>query len=478
MKFSRDDLGMLLKVSETIYESGVCPPDIKNPKACFAVMLAGAEFDLGPMQSLRSLQVVKGKIGFTADFTVAQCLTSPKCKYFRLIESTDKVATYETLREGDPEPTRLSYTIAQATRAGLTKSDTWSRHTEAMLRARCAAALARATYPDRVAGVRTPDEVEEIETFNAPPAPAQLPPPARPEKPVEPPASQGTTEQPPVATDSGAASVTIPEGFALRVAEIELPGEAVAVWMKHRAELDASGPAVREAAWRALCEHTEKVGKMRNAKVWLEKAITEEDARTARNGDTKPAEPPALTTYRARLALAPTLDALTAMCLEMAPTVAQHREAAWGLAVRRATDLGADEAMLKDLIAKAGNITKEPAVWKVAADVLIGFAAATDRASVAAVVKRHGGAVAKLPKAISSVLIQARDARLVEITPTDVAAQIEDEIRRAASIPDLEAIGERVERELTGGTITADQAKALTALHEKAAAAMEMEPAA
>ena len=143
MKFSRDDLGMLLKVSETIYESGVCPPDIKNPKACFAVMLAGAEFDLGPMQSLRSLQVVKGKIGFTADFTVAQCLTSPKCKYFRLIESTDKVATYETLREGDPEPTRLSYTIAQATRAGLTKSDTWSRHTEAMLRARCAAALAR-----------------------------------------------------------------------------------------------------------------------------------------------------------------------------------------------------------------------------------------------------------------------------------------------------------------------------------------------
>ena len=35
----------------------------------------------------------------------------------------------------------------------------------------------------------------------------------------------------------------------------------------------------REAAWKALCKRTEEEGKMKNAKVWLKKAIAEEDAR-------------------------------------------------------------------------------------------------------------------------------------------------------------------------------------------------------
>jgi len=76
-----------------------------------------------------------------------------------------------------------------------------------------------------------------------------------------------------------------PEGplaaFHARLGEIELPGEAVAVWMKHRPELAAVAAAEREAAWAALCKRTEEVGKMKNAKAWLRKAIAEEDARRA-----------------------------------------------------------------------------------------------------------------------------------------------------------------------------------------------------
>lgn len=68
-------------------------------------------------------------------------------------------------------------------------------------------------------------------------------------------------------------------GFYARIAEIELPGEAVAVWMKYRAELAPLPVADREAAWRSLCKRTEEVGRMKNAKVWLKKAIAEEDAR-------------------------------------------------------------------------------------------------------------------------------------------------------------------------------------------------------
>ena len=76
------------------------------------------------------------------------------------------------------------------------------------------------------------------------------------------------------------------EAFYLRIGEIELPGEAAKVWMKHRTELAPLPVADREAAWKALCRRTEEVGKMKNAKVWLKKAIAEEDQRRASAGPT------------------------------------------------------------------------------------------------------------------------------------------------------------------------------------------------
>lgn len=69
-----------------------------------------------------------------------------------------------------------------------------------------------------------------------------------------------------------------------RIADIELPGEAVAVWMRHRANLAPLPASDREKAWKALCARTEEVGKMKNAKVWLKKAIAEEDARRGAGG--------------------------------------------------------------------------------------------------------------------------------------------------------------------------------------------------
>jgi hypothetical protein len=78
------------------------------------------------------------------------------------------------------------------------------------------------------------------------------------------------------------------EAFYARVAEIDLPGEGVSVWMKHRADLAPLNPSERESAWKALCAKVEDVGKMKNAKVWLKKAIAEEDARRG----VQPEEPP------------------------------------------------------------------------------------------------------------------------------------------------------------------------------------------
>ena len=84
------------------------------------------------------------------------------------------------------------------------------------------------------------------------------------------------------------------EGFYARLAEIEKPLDAVGVWLKHRLDLATLNLLDRESAWKALCRRTEEVGKLKNAKVWLKKAIAEEDARAERRAAqaTKTAEVP------------------------------------------------------------------------------------------------------------------------------------------------------------------------------------------
>jgi hypothetical protein len=62
----------------------------------------------------------------------------------------------------DPEPTRLTFSMDDAKRAGLAGRGPWQKYPQAMLRARCAMALARAHYPDAVMGALEEGEARDI----------------------------------------------------------------------------------------------------------------------------------------------------------------------------------------------------------------------------------------------------------------------------------------------------------------------------
>lgn len=164
---------MLSGLADRLHKAGVFGQEVTSADKAFAVLLKGHELGFSPMASAGSISIIKGKVSLSADATVALCKRSPACLYLRLVESSEEVATYETQRHGDPSPTVLHYTIAQAKTAGLTGSQTWRGHAPAMLRARCGAAIARAVYPDLVAGIYDPDEVAEI--VRAEPARAEVP---------------------------------------------------------------------------------------------------------------------------------------------------------------------------------------------------------------------------------------------------------------------------------------------------------------
>lgn len=158
-----EELTALERLAERLFKGKAFPDTVRSVDTAFAILLKGWELGMPAMAAAAGIAIVSGKVSLGADATAGACLRHRDvCLYFSLVESTGEVARYETRRAGAPAPVTLAYTIAQAKTAGLTGSSTWQKHAPAMLRARCAAALARAVYPDLVAGCYDPDEAREI----------------------------------------------------------------------------------------------------------------------------------------------------------------------------------------------------------------------------------------------------------------------------------------------------------------------------
>ena len=138
-----------------------------TPQAVLTTLLLGRELGLSAMAALRSVHIIEGRHSLSAELMVALVLRSGLAEHFTLIESTDKICTYETKRKGATVQ-RLSYTIEQAGTAGLLappkpgkKPSPWHKIPTQMLRARCKSELARLEYPDILAGLYTPEELRD-----------------------------------------------------------------------------------------------------------------------------------------------------------------------------------------------------------------------------------------------------------------------------------------------------------------------------
>ncbi len=171
-----EELTTLEALAKRLFAGKAFPDTVRSVDTAFAILLKGWELGMPAMAAASGIAIVSGKVSLGADATAGACLRHRDvCLYFSLVESTHEVARYETHRAGAPKPVALTYTIAQAKVAGLTGSSTWQKHPPAMLRARCAAALARAVYPDLVAGCYDPDEAREISGEYARPEPVAAP---------------------------------------------------------------------------------------------------------------------------------------------------------------------------------------------------------------------------------------------------------------------------------------------------------------
>jgi hypothetical protein len=161
------------KMAQFLSDSSMVP---RGTKVADVLLLMMEAYDRGLSVPfvLRNFDFYDGSWNPRAQALHAMALAHPRCMYFRLIESTDEVATYETRREGDEDPTRISFTIAQAKAANLLGKKNWKHYPAAMLRARASAALARAVYPDAVGGLYTPEEKGSGLDTSAPPVDGEV----------------------------------------------------------------------------------------------------------------------------------------------------------------------------------------------------------------------------------------------------------------------------------------------------------------
>jgi hypothetical protein len=151
-------------LAKTLAPSALLPDSLRGkPGDVLIVLLTGAELGLGPMQSLRSLAVVKGKAVMSADLMLALVKKSPACEYLFMAEYTAEKVTFKTKRKGDPQETVVTFSKADAERAGLWGINTWKSYPQSMLKARAASAICRSVYPDVCLGIY--DETEAVADF-------------------------------------------------------------------------------------------------------------------------------------------------------------------------------------------------------------------------------------------------------------------------------------------------------------------------
>ena len=171
---ARDTFGILgdaVRLADVIENTELVPAPLRGrPDAIAAVVLAGHELGLGPMQSLQTIDLIQGRPALSPEGMRALVLSHG---HALIVDATDERATVKChRREWDPDLwTSHTFTLADAERAKLLGKGNWSTYPRAMLTARATAEACRATFADVIAGLSyTAEEISSFGHVSTPPA--------------------------------------------------------------------------------------------------------------------------------------------------------------------------------------------------------------------------------------------------------------------------------------------------------------------
>jgi hypothetical protein len=164
------------KFSNAVFNSRLYPR-FSTREQVFTVMVRGSEMGLGALTALDCFHMVEGRPTMHAHLIIARAMAHPDCEYFQLTETSAEKATYVTKSRRNPQPTTLTYTIADAKAAGVCPQNPrekpalnekgrdsrgqWEKRPTEMLRKTAGVQLARVVYPAASLGLYATEELTD-----------------------------------------------------------------------------------------------------------------------------------------------------------------------------------------------------------------------------------------------------------------------------------------------------------------------------
>ena len=141
----------------------------QNGNAVLAAILTGAELGFGPMESLRSFDMIEGKVSMKSEVMLSRAHRFGHRTRWLRTDNDGATISITLCGQATPEAP-ISFTMDDAKRAGLAGKGNWSKHPAAMLRARAASAAIRAHCPEVLGAGVYESESGELTEGAAPPA--------------------------------------------------------------------------------------------------------------------------------------------------------------------------------------------------------------------------------------------------------------------------------------------------------------------
>jgi hypothetical protein len=142
-----------------LVKSGLLPRSVDTAEKAIVIMMKGRELGLAPIHALSHIHVINGKPCMSAELMLAMIRKNCKGAIINIIERTNERCVIEASRPAE-KTAAFVFTMDDARMAGLTGNPTWTKYPRAMLHARCVSEMARAMFPDAIAGASyTPEEM-------------------------------------------------------------------------------------------------------------------------------------------------------------------------------------------------------------------------------------------------------------------------------------------------------------------------------
>lgn len=149
------------ELAEVLAGTEFVPTSLRgHPAAITACILYGYEIGIGPMQSLRSIDVIQGRPTPSAELLRAMIYAAGHEMW--VVEATGTRVVVAGRRAGSNREVAVTWTSEMARAAGLNTKETWRKFPRQMLFARATSELARVLFPDAIRGLGNLDDTADV----------------------------------------------------------------------------------------------------------------------------------------------------------------------------------------------------------------------------------------------------------------------------------------------------------------------------